>query len=267
MRDSVCKSAFMFFEILDDRILDTRVLDLHHDVVAARQHRAMHLTERRRGKGVRLEALEELLRRRTELACDLGADHVVRHRRHRRLHGGEDLERLGRQQVAAHAEHLRQLHERALELGRALDDAHGVPDVGVEQIAIGALLRLEWTLQRLPDVAAAERGSEGADLEDAAGAPGRQAALTARQRTGFRRARAAVAARGSRAGAAFGGRLARGGSFARPEPAVDAPARCSRAATPPRPRADAPCRSGGGRFPDVLIVRTPRRAPATEGVR
>ena len=43
----------------------------------------------------------------------------------------------------------------------------GVPDVGVEQIALGLRLRLEGPLQRLPEVAAADRRREAADLEHA----------------------------------------------------------------------------------------------------
>ena len=144
----------------------------------------MHLAERRGGERLGLEAREELLRRRSELARHLRANDVVRHRRHRRLHGREDLERLGRQQVAPHAQHLRELHERALQLRRALDDADRVPHVGVEQIALGARLRLKRPLQRLPDVAAADRGRERADLHHATRPSGGERALRRRARPG-----------------------------------------------------------------------------------
>ena len=155
----------------------------------------MHLAERRGGERLGLETLEHLLRRRAELARHLRADDVVRHRRHRRLHGRQHLERFGRQEIAAHAQHLRQLHEGALELGRALDDADRVPHVRSEKIAVGALLRLEWPLQRLPDVAASEGRRERPDFEHAPGATGRQRARRPRPRARARARRAGRARR------------------------------------------------------------------------
>ena len=138
----------------------------------------MHLPERRGRERLGLERGEELLRRRAELADDLLADRRRIHRRHGRLHGREYLERRGRQQIAPHAQHLDELHERALQLGRALDDADRVPHVRVEQVAfVCARRRLERALERLPEIAAADRGGERPDLERATGAAGREMLL------------------------------------------------------------------------------------------
>ena len=92
-------------EVLADGVRDAGILHLHHDGVAVAQLGAMHLPERRRGEGLVLEVREALLRRRAQLASSsTRRTRLPRHRRHRRLHGREHLERLGRQQVVPHAE-------------------------------------------------------------------------------------------------------------------------------------------------------------------
>ncbi len=175
-------------QILHHRLFDAGILDLHHDRVAVGQLGAVHLAERGRRERFGLERREELLRRRTELAGDLRADGGRVHRGHRRLHGRQHVERGRRQEIVPHAQHLHELHERALQLGGAFDDAGRVPHVRVEQAAVGLRLRLERALQRLPQVAAADRRGERADLERAPSAAGRERGAARPGRRPFARA-------------------------------------------------------------------------------
>ncbi len=88
----------------------------------------MHLAERRGGEGLVLDVPERFLGRRAELLDEHLAHLRPRHGRDLRLDDGQHLERLGREEVGAHAEHLRELEERAAQLGRARDQALRVPD-------------------------------------------------------------------------------------------------------------------------------------------
>src|SRR5262249_19586741 len=74
--------------------------------------------------------------------------------------------------VVTHAEQLRQLHEGATQLLRALDDPPRVADVGLEQGRLLLRPRLEGPLERLPQVAAANGRGETTDRQHAAGASG-----------------------------------------------------------------------------------------------
>ncbi len=82
----------------------------------------MNLPQRCGRERFALETREESFRRLAELRAKSLADHPKRHRRNVRARGGEDLERLGRQEIVAHRQHLHELGERAAELGGALDD-------------------------------------------------------------------------------------------------------------------------------------------------
>src|SRR2546422_11602227 len=67
---------------------------------------------------------------------------------------------------------MRELHEGPARLLRARDHPFGVPDVRLEQGPLPARRRLERALDRLPEVAAADRGREPPDRQHAARAPG-----------------------------------------------------------------------------------------------
>src|SRR4030095_5213801 len=81
------------------------------------------------------------------------------------------LERFRREEVLSHAEQLSHLHERAAQFRRALDDTTRVPDVGLEQRRFLLRAGLEGTLERLPQVAAADRCRQPADRQYPASTP------------------------------------------------------------------------------------------------
>src|SRR5439155_24556962 len=151
---------------------DAGILHLDRDPLPARQLGAVDLAERRRRECLALDAAEAFLGWGAELRDEHPADARPGHRRHRGLHHGQDLERLAGEEVAPHAEHLRELHEGPAQLLRARDHPLGVPDVRLEQGPLVARRRLERALDRLPEVAAADRGREPPDRQHAARAPG-----------------------------------------------------------------------------------------------
>src|SRR5262249_14174637 len=81
-------------------------------------------------------------------------------------------------------------HERAAELGGSRDDALGVPDVRRQKVLVPSLVRLERPLERLPEVAPADRRREPADGEQ----PPRPSARDVRHHPSRCRIRIAAAA-------------------------------------------------------------------------
>ena len=142
-------------QIVLDRFVHPGVLDFHDDGLAAAQFGPVDLAERRRGERLFLEASEHPLRIRAEFAPELALDERILHRRHGRLDDRQDVHDLGREEFAAHTQHLDEFHERAAQLARAFDDTQCVLEVQVEPRPFSRLGRPERLRQGVPRITAA----------------------------------------------------------------------------------------------------------------
>ena len=162
------QQQFQVAEVLVDRRVDARVLNLDRDLRAVLQARAMDLAQRGGGEGLGLEARKELFGRLAQFAPNLLRDQPVIHRRHARLRGLENIEGRAGQQVGARREHLNQFHEGAAQLLGALDDPPRILEMRIEQLLLVASGLQKRTAQGGPEVARADLRSETADLNRAA---------------------------------------------------------------------------------------------------
>ena len=108
--------ALEIAQVLAHGRVDARVLNLDCDFFAIFEARAMDLAQRGCGESAGFEIREELIGALAEFAADLLRDHRIVHGRHAVARGLEQIDRLDRQQVVPHREHLHQFHERAAQL-------------------------------------------------------------------------------------------------------------------------------------------------------
>ena len=103
-------------EVAHDLLLRALPLHLDDDALAALERRGMHLADRPGGERLRVDALEHVLPRHTELPLHDGHDLTPGHRRHVVLELRELGDELGRQQVWTSGEDLAELGERRAKL-------------------------------------------------------------------------------------------------------------------------------------------------------
>ncbi len=119
------------FEIGPQCFVGARVLDLDGDVAAVVPHRAMHLTDARRGRGIVVELAEPRSPVGAELACQHPVDVPRRHGRGCRLEFGERFAiRLGEilgNRGLHDAQCLPELHRAALEFTEYGEELFGGP--------------------------------------------------------------------------------------------------------------------------------------------
>ena len=91
------------------------------------ERRAMHLAERRRGRGMVLEACEPFLPVGAKLGLHAALDEGPAHRRRLALQLGQFVDVFGRQRLGDGGEQLRHLHDRAFEAAERRRQLRGVP--------------------------------------------------------------------------------------------------------------------------------------------
>ena len=141
-------------QVLFDLLLRVGTLDLHHDLLAVRERRAMHLGDRAGGERLRLDVVEHVLPRHAQLLLHDAHDLLLGERRHVVLQRRELLDVLGRQQVGARRQDLAELRERRTQLLERGAQALALPFLADRAFLVGAA---EQLLQ-------AVLGEDGGDL-------------------------------------------------------------------------------------------------------
>ncbi len=126
-REQGSDQGLQVLEVGLDNVVDQRVLDLHRDVAAVPQPAAVNLADRRRGKSLEIEALEQFVEV-VEGTADLELHHLGRHLRRFLLQTAQYLGDLRRQHAVVQTQHLADLHRGALHLAEGLDDTGRVVD-------------------------------------------------------------------------------------------------------------------------------------------
>ena len=103
-------------QVLLDLLLRLGSLDLHHDLLAVRQRRAVHLGDRAGGERLWLDVIEDVLPRHAQLLLHHVHDLLLGERRHVVLERRELRDVLGRKQVGTRRQDLSELRERRTQL-------------------------------------------------------------------------------------------------------------------------------------------------------
>ena len=124
-------------EVAGDLLTCARTLHLHHDALAGRQRRAVHLRDRTGGERLGLDALEHVVPRDAQLLLHHLDDLRLGERRHLVAQRGELVDVLRRHEVGTGGEHLPELAEgRAELLERLAELARGLAGLGAVVVAL-----------------------------------------------------------------------------------------------------------------------------------
>ena len=116
-------------EVRLHRVRDARVLHLDRDGTAVARDGAVHLSDRRCRDRLGIELGEDPIGRRAELALDRLGGQLDAHRRCVLLELGERGAHVLGESLVEVADHLAELHQRALHLAELAGDVLGVPEL------------------------------------------------------------------------------------------------------------------------------------------